>query len=134
MKKYDCDTCEHYGVHNTVICDSCVIDDQDNPTNYTRIPTLEEPQDDHTNILNALATIIEVCEKYQNLSEGCAIMCPLRYPEDEQTEGVGICALESPMPPITWSLIEPENEETYPILLETDYYIDYEEDEDENAP
>lgn len=134
MAKLDCDTCTYYDMFAAPACNTCITNTDGNASNYVRAEDLAHPQDDHIEILNALATLIELCEKYQSIADGCATMCPLRCSEGEQLDGYGVCSLESPMPPLSWNIREPKDDDDFPILLETDFYVELEEDEDEITP
>lgn len=130
MYKPDCDTCVHDdNGRGSIICYSCIINSSGNPSKYKKEPSIVI-SDDHTEILNALATLIEVCEKYNNIVDGCTTMCPLRSSYNDQEAGWSYCAFEASLPPIDWTLMAPEDEDDFPILLETDF-IEPEEDEDD---
>ena len=133
MSKYDCDTCARWS-DKAKECKDCLITrDSEIPTQYIPIPELEF-EDDHEEILNALATIMDVCGKYIDKLEGCDQMCPLRRSENEQNEGLGCCSLESPTPPLDWILNAPKETEAFPILLETDFFLDEDEEYTVDTP
>ena len=131
MRKFDCDTCLHGNEIWASECNSCCTGDEI-PTNY--IPINETAyEDDHIEILNALATLIEICNKYQEIKDGCSTMCPLRSRYNDEDSGWESCSLEPGMYPADWTLLEPNEEEDFPILLDTDY-IELEEENYEDPP
>lgn len=128
MYKQDCDTCVHYNDNRgSLVCYSCIINSSGNPDQYVKEPSIVI-SDNHKEILNALATLIEICEKYNNMVDGCNTMCPLRSSYNDQAAGWSFCAFEASIIPADWTLMEPADEDDFPILLETDFIEPDEED------
>lgn len=121
-KRLDCDTCKHFEPNKEhALCSNCVVDDETGiPTNYNKEEEfLDTPEPSHEEVLEALATLMDVCETYMDMINGCDELCPLRRTDWEQEEGFGVCALETPSTPTEWTIHEPDEGEDYPILLET---------------
>ena len=133
MTRLNCDTCAHWDDgYAESICLSCCDLADGTPANYTPInETVYD--DDYEEILNALATMIELCKKYKDIVDGCETLCPLRSSFSDQEAGLAFCSLEAGIPPTDWVLLEPDDEEDFPILLETDYIETYEDDEDDTS-
>lgn len=133
MHKPDCDTCAHYNNgKETLVCHACGVRTTGIPSSYIKAPNIVDT-DNHEEILNALATLIEICEKYNNIVDGCNTMCPLRSSYNDQEAGWSFCAFEASILPIDWTLMAPGEEDDFPILLETDF-IEPEEDDAYDTP
>ena len=130
MAKYTCDNCKRQG--EAPECAVCASKFEEMPTHYIPLQATDSAEEQIT-LLNALAVIMQTCEKHGQ--DGCSLTCPMRRPQDEQDEGLGFCAFESPSAPIDWNLSEPEEEN--PILLYIDFnqsLLDENEEEDEWPP